>query len=83
MSLPQLTPPQIVALKGCMREISNSWTRMEAERDNIREIVNRCAEEFQLNKRLTRKAAKVFHKRNIEEENALQTEVDELHNMVV
>jgi len=82
MSLPHLTAPQITALKSCMQEISNSLTRMEAERDNIREIVNRCAEEFQLNKRLTRKAARAFHKHNIEEENALQNEVNELHNIV-
>jgi hypothetical protein len=82
MSIPQLTKPQIATLKTRFQEISNSMTRMEAERDNIREIVNLCATEFELNKRLTRKAARAFHKHNIEEENALQNEVNELHTII-
>jgi len=82
MAIPQFTPQQITSLKSCMREISNSLVRMEAERDNIREIVNRCAEEFELNKRLTRKAARAFHKHNIEEENTVAAEVNELYQIV-
>jgi hypothetical protein len=82
MAVPNFTKVQLVAIKSCLQEISNSLTRMEAERDNIREIVNRCATEFELNKRLTRKAAKAFHLRNIEEENAAQQDLNDLYNVV-
>lgn len=58
-------------------------TRTEAERDNIREIVNRCAEEYGLNKRITRKIARIFHKRNIEEERAEQEEINNTYDAVV
>lgn len=77
------TPQQKVAIKSCLQEISNSLTRMEAERDNIKEIVNRMAQEFELNKRLSRKLARVFHKRNLEEEQAAQQELADTYEAVV
>lgn len=76
------SPTQIVAIKGCLQEISNSLTRMEAERDNIKEIVNRCATEFEMNKRITRKIARIYHKRNIEEERAEQEEISSTYDAV-
>jgi uncharacterized protein (UPF0335 family) len=79
----QLTQPQRTAIKACLQEISNSLTRMEAERENIREVVNRCATEFEMNKRITRKLARIFHKRNIEEERAEQEEINNTYDAVV
>lgn len=79
----QFTQQQKVALKGCLQEISNSLTRMEAERDNIKEIVDRMAQEFELNKRLSRKLARVFHKRNLEEEQAAAQELSDTYEAVV
>jgi len=76
------TQAQKVAIKNCLQEISNSLTRMEAERDNIKEIVNRCATEFEMNKRITRKLARIFHKRNIEEERAEQEEINTTYDLV-
>lgn len=64
----KLTTEKKARLKGCLQEISNSMTRMEAERENITAIVKRMADEFELNKKVSRKLAKIFHKRNIEEE---------------
>jgi uncharacterized protein (UPF0335 family) len=77
------TPTQKEQIKNCLQEISNSLTRMEAERDNIKEIVNRCATEFELNKRITRKLARIFHKRNLEEERAEQEEIYDTYEAVV
>jgi len=79
----QLTQQQKVAIKACLQEISNSLTRKEAEQDNIREIIDRMATEFEMNKRLSRKLARVYHKRNIEEENAAQKELSETYEQVV
>ena len=76
------TQVQKVAIKGCLQDISNSLTRMEAEREAIREIVNRCATEFEMNKRITRKLARIFHKRNIEEERAEQEEINSTYDAV-
>lgn len=64
----KLTPEKKARLKGCLQEISNSMTRMEAERENITAIVQRMADEFELNKKVSRKLAAIFHKRNLEEE---------------
>lgn len=77
------TPQQKVAIKNCLQEISNSMTRMEAERENIREIVNKCAAEYEMNKRITRKLARIYHKRNIEEERAEQEEINNTYDAVV
>jgi uncharacterized coiled-coil DUF342 family protein len=78
-----LTPTQKAAIKSCLQEISNSMTRNEAERDNIREIVNRLHDEFEFNKRMSRKLARAFHKRSIEEDNAAQQELSEVYDAVV
>ena len=76
------TQAQKIAIKNCLQEISNSLTRMEAERDNIKEIVNRMATEFEMNKRISRKLARIFHKRNIEEERAEQEEINTTYDLV-
>jgi len=76
------TPTQRAAVKSCLQEISNSLTRIEAERENIKEIVNRCAIEFEIPKKITRKLARIFHKRNIEEERAEQEEISATYDMV-
>jgi len=78
-----LTPTQKRTIKSCLEEISNSMTRNEAERDNIREIVNRLHVEFDFNKRMSRKLARVFHKRNIEEENAAHQELSDTYEAIV
>lgn len=64
----KMTPERKARLKGCLQEISNSMTRMEAERENITAIVQRMADEFEMNKKVSRKLAAIFHKRNLEEE---------------
>lgn len=64
----KMTPERKARLKGCLQEISNSMVRMEAERENITAIVQRMADEFEMNKRVSRRLAAIFHKRNLEEE---------------
>jgi hypothetical protein len=76
------TDAQKKGIRNCLDEISNSLTRIEGERDNIKSIVDRCAEEFQMNKRITRKLARIYHKRNIEEERAEQEEIHATYDLV-
>lgn len=70
-------------IKNCLQEISNSYTRIEAERDNIKAIIERLADEFEMNKRLSRRLAKVYHKRNLAEEVAAAEELSTTYEDVV
>ena len=63
-------------------EISNSLTRIEAERDLIKEILQKMQDECEIPKKLSRKLAKVYHKRNYEEELAEQNDFVEVYESV-
>ena len=67
---------------GCLQEISNSLTRIEAERDLIKEILQKMQDECELPKKLSRKLAKVYHKRNYEEEVAEQADFQTIYENV-
>jgi len=67
---------------GCLQEISNSLTRIEAERDLIKEILQKMQDECEIPKKLSRKLAKVYHKRNFEEEVAEQNDFVEVYESV-
>lgn len=67
---------------GCLQEISNSLTRIEAERDLIKEILQRLQDECEIPKKLSRKLAKVYHRRNYEEEVAAQSEFETVYETV-
>ena len=71
-----------VKILGCLQEISNSLTRIEAERDLINDILQRMQDEFELPKKLSRKLAKTYHKRNFEEEVASQNDFVEIYETV-
>jgi hypothetical protein len=67
---------------GCLQEISNSLTRIEAERDLIKDILQRMQDEFEMPKKLSRKLAKVYHKKNYEEELAEQSDFQTIYENV-
>ena len=67
---------------GCLQEISNSLTRIEAERDLSKEILQKMQDECEIPKKLGRKLAKVYHKRNFEEEVAQQNDFVEVYESV-
>lgn len=67
---------------GCLQEISNSLTRIEAERDLIKEILQKMQDECEIPKKLSRKLAKTYHKRNYEEEVAEQNDFQTIYENV-
>ena len=67
---------------GCLQEISNSLTRIEAERDLIKEILQKMQDECEIPKKLSRKLAKVYHKRNYEDEVAVQSDFQTIYENV-
>ena len=63
-------------------EISNSLTRIEAERDLIKDILTTVEDKFELPKKYTRKLAKIKHKQNFTEVQQEQDDVESLYESV-
>lgn len=55
-------------IKNALQEISDSFTRIAAERDAIKDVINFVNEEFELPKKYVRKMAKVYHAQNFDQE---------------
>jgi hypothetical protein len=77
-----LTPEQKKDLQNAVQEISNSMTRMEAERDLIREIVKDQSQTLQIPKKIVAKIAKTYHKQNLTQEIADHEDFVELYEKV-
>ena len=75
-------PSDRKAVYDALREISNSMTRMEAERDLIKETLNMVKDQFELPPKYTRKLAKIYHKQNFQELKAEQAEVEDLYEKI-
>jgi archaellum component FlaC len=59
------SPQDRAQIRERLTEISNSMTRIEAERDHINEILADMQDEYELPKKHMRKVARVFHKQNM------------------
>lgn len=68
---------------GVLKEISNSMTRSEAERDYIKSAVDECAAKYQIEKKLLRKLATVYHKQNFNEERTSADDFATLYEDIV
>jgi archaellum component FlaC len=69
-------------IREALQEISNSFTRIEAERDLIKDIINDTSESHELSKKVVRKMAKVYHKQNFSEEVATHEEFEALYEEI-
>jgi hypothetical protein len=67
-------------IKDALVEISDSMTRMEAERDLIKDIVKDVSDNYQLSKKQINRMAKIYHKQNFIME---QQEMDELETLYI
>jgi hypothetical protein len=70
-------------IKGCMEEISNSYTRMEAEREFINEAIEALADDVDVPKKYLNKLAKIFHKQNLSETVGEMEDVEALYETVL
>jgi len=77
-----MSPTDKAKILGMLQEISNSLTRVESERDLIKEILDRLQHECEIPKKLGRKLAKVYHKRSFEEEVAQQNDFVDMYEQV-
>ena len=65
-----------------VREISNSMTRISAERDLIKETVKEISDNFQIPRKVVNKIAKTYHKQNLTQEVQEHEEFVELYDSV-
>jgi len=69
-------------IKDALQEISHSFTRIEAERDLIKDIVKDLSEQYQLSKKIVNKMARVYHKQNFDQEVATHEEFETLYEEI-
>ncbi len=62
-------------IKGCVEEIANAMTMIQAQKDFIKEAVASCAEEVEVDKKYLRKLASIHYKHNLSE---VLTEVEDV-----
>lgn len=68
---------------NALQEFSNSMTRIEAERDLLKQILANLEDEFDLPKKYMRKVANVYHKQNLNEFKAEAEEVEDIYESIV
>jgi hypothetical protein len=72
-------PADLKKIDASLQIISDSKTRIEAEQEHIKEVVESIYEDFQLPKKLIRQLAKVWHMRNYAEEVTQQEDFQEAY----
>lgn len=79
------SPADRKRIKDSLQEISDSMTRMQAERDLVKDIKANLYEEYKeiLSKKQISKMAKVYHKQNFDQEIAESNEFETLYEEVV
>jgi hypothetical protein len=81
MNIPS-SPADRKAIYDALKEISNSMTRMEGERDLIRETIKITCDNYNLNKKTFRKMAKVYHKQNFNQEKEEHEEFESMYEVI-
>lgn len=76
------SPEDRKKILAALVEISNSLTRIEAERDLIKDILSSVEDKFELPKKYTRKLSKLYHKQNFIEFQQEQSDVESLYETV-
>lgn len=82
MAIVPSNPNDRKAIFDAMKEISDSMTRIDAERDLIRQTINDVCDTQKLSKKTFRRMAKVYHKQNFKQEIAEQEEFETLYETV-
>ena len=75
-------PADRKAILDCMKEISASMTRVEGEREFIREAINEICEKQTLSKKTFRRMAKVYHKQNFSLEQEAHEEFENMYQAI-
>jgi hypothetical protein len=69
-------------LLGILKQVSGSMTRVETEKEYVKETTKKIVEEFQLPPKLVAKLIKTFHKQNFKEVVATEEQFQSLYTQV-
>jgi predicted nuclease of restriction endonuclease-like RecB superfamily len=83
MSFNVTNPADKKKIKDALFEISGSYSRIEAERELIKDIVNDLADNFELSKKQVNKIARAYHKQNYNQQVAESEEFQELYQSLL
>jgi len=79
----QITDPAAKKkIRDGLDEISHAKTRVAAERDLIKEIINKLHEDHNIEKKILRKMAKVHHEASFDDEVAENDEFEILYETI-
>lgn len=78
-----LTPEDKKVLRKAIMELNDSLTRVGAERDLQKEIINDTFDKIGVDKKMIRKMAKVYFKANFNDEVASANEFEEFYEEVI
>jgi hypothetical protein len=70
-------------LLDAVQECSNSMTRMDGEKDFIKEAVKKVSDDLKLPKPVVQRLVKVYHKQNYDEEVATHEQFEQLYETIV
>jgi|TARA_B100001093_G_scaffold503386_1_gene557687 hypothetical protein len=70
-------------IKDCVIEISNSMTRVAAEKAFIKEAILSCCDDVEIDKKHLRKMATIYYKQNLSEVVGEIEEVEALYENVI
>lgn len=73
-----MNAPDKQRLENGIKELSNSMTRMDAERDLQKSIVEEVADDTGINKKYIKKLATIYHKQVFSQ---VQAETDEIQSL--
>ena len=76
------SPEDRKRIRTALQEMSDSMTRIEAERDLMKEIITNVHEEFELIKKTFRRMAKVYHRQNFSKEVAEHEEFEVMYENI-
>lgn len=83
MTIQISNPEDKKKIKQALVEISDSMTRIDAEKDLIKDIIQDTADNFKLPKKYLNKMARIYHKQNFSKEQQETEELETLYMNVV
>lgn len=77
------TDEELKVLKNGLREMSDVMTMQESQKEVLKDITNSIFDELKIPKKIIRKMAKTYHKKNYNEVVAEQEEFELLYEGIV
>jgi len=65
-----------------MKEMSNSMTRVDAEKDLMKEIIEEVSDKTEIPKKYLNRMARIYHKQNMAEVKAENSDLEDLYEAV-